>query len=37
MGICKHCGMYMKPFDNRACEFCGETWYEEPNSSKEMV
>lgn len=24
MEICPHCGMYMKPFPNGNCEFCGK-------------
>lgn len=24
MMICPHCGLYMKPFSDWSCEFCGE-------------
>lgn len=36
MRICEHCGMYMKPFPDGTCEFCGKRWDEPIKPAEEM-
>lgn len=35
--ICPHCGMYMKPFNDGSCEFCGEDVRKPKSVEKETL
>jgi hypothetical protein len=35
MIICPHCGMYMKPFRDGTCEFCGQDVQTPPQRATE--